>query len=227
MRVVEPGEARGSLKWIRKAVNEHAATLNHEICSACGLGEFTDISWFSPLRADDYAEYRDEQFLELLGVTLTNRTLSGFWPRLGPQWDALGRAAGGEVFLVEAKANIPEILSQGTAASWASWRMIEQSLMETKAFLRVDPTTDWTGPLYQYANRLAHLYLLREINDVPAYLIYVYFIGDDDVRGPGSVAEWQAALTVVKKLLGLNDRNPLSKYIGEVFVDVRTMEDGA
>ena len=39
-------------------------------------------------------------------------------------------------------------------------------------------TCDWSGTFYQYANRLAHLYLLHELNDVDAWLVFVYFVGD-------------------------------------------------
>ena len=94
-------------------------------------------------------------------------------------------------------------------------------------FLGVDRSISWTGKFYQYANRLAHLYLLRELNKVNAHLVFVYFIGDKDVNGPDSVAGWKAALAAAKGALGLGKSNPLSKYIGEVFIDVRNLKDGA
>lgn len=227
MRAVDSGGvARGSLRWIRSAVNEHVAILNHEIEVACGLKQ-SGIEWVSPLAEDDHAEYGDQDFLDRLGIALPNRALSDFWPNRGPQWDALGRAAAGEVILVEAKANIPEVVSPGTGASADSRQLIEQSLAETKTFLGVDPSIPWTGKLYQYANRLAHLYLLRELNGIPAFLVFVYFLGDEDVHGPESIAEWKAALTVAKRVLGLSERNPMSRYIGEVFFDVRALDNGA
>lgn len=37
---------------------------------AIGLGA---IRWLSPLRRDDFAEYRDQAFLDLLGVRLAAR----------------------------------------------------------------------------------------------------------------------------------------------------------
>jgi len=75
-------------------------------------------------------------------------------------------------------------------------------------------------------NRVVHLYLLRELNKVNAHLVFVYFIGDKDVNGPNSEAEWKSALTVAKGVIGLGERHQLSKYIGEVFVDVRDLENG-
>ncbi len=35
-----------------------------------------------------------------------------------------------------------------------------------------------TKGFYQYINRLAHLYLLRVLNKIPAYLVFVYFVND-------------------------------------------------
>ena len=171
--------ARGSLRWIRAAVNDHPDTLNGEISAACRLGP-SEIEWVSPLVEDDYAEYGDQDFLDRVGITLPIRALAQSG-RMRPQWDALGRTARAGT-AVEAKANIPEAVSPGTQASEESRRLIEQSLTETKKFLGVDPSIPWSGRLYQYANRLAHLYLLRELNSVPAFLVFVYFLGDRDER---------------------------------------------
>ena len=100
---------------------------------------------------------------------------------------------------------------------------IRASLKEVQAFLKVDPRIDWTARLYQYANRLAHLYLLREINRIPAHLLFVYFFGDDEMDGPETVREWQAALSVVKRVLGLNQRYRLRAFVSEIFVDINDM----
>jgi hypothetical protein len=225
MRAVERKEARGSLRWIRKAVNDHAELLDREVLRACGLADSQEIQWVSPLAHDDFAEYGDQDFLDRLRISLPNRALRGFWPNRGPQWDALGRLSSGEVFLVEAKANVPEIVSPATAASASSRELIEESLAETKSFLGIDPSIPWSGKLYQYANRVAHLYLLRELNAIPAFLVFVYFVGDPDVQGPESVAEWKAALTVAKRVLGLGERHRLSKYIVEVFLNTEGLRD--
>ena len=222
MRFVEPGNARGSLRWLRKTVNQHPVLLNHEIRKAGKLPTRTAIDWVSPLESDEYAEYRDSSFLEMLGIELTKVPLQDFWPRLGPQWDGLAKTSDGQVLLVEAKANIPEVVSPATGASPTSKKQIERSLEDTKKFLGVDPTIPWSGKLYQYANRMAHLYLLRELNDIPAWMVFVYFIGDEDTNGPSTVAEWKAALTVAKGVLGLT-RNKLNKYTIDVFLDIRDL----
>ena len=92
MRVVEPGPARGSLRWIRQAVNSCPQLLNRKIIGAGELSDDLVVEWLSPLAADDYAEYRDQSFLDLAGLQLGEVTLADFWPRRGPQWDGLARS---------------------------------------------------------------------------------------------------------------------------------------
>lgn len=207
---------RGSQRWIQRAVNENPAALDAPILAATGSAS---IRWVSPLREDDYAEYRDMAAMNRLGIELPNRPLDDFWPRRGPQWDALGRLAEGGVVLVEAKAHIDELFSGGSKASEASHPLIESSLAETAAHMNATPATSWTGPLYQYTNRLAHLYFLRAVNEVPAWLVNCYFVGDDDMGGPATEDEWKAALRVVKRLLGIR-AHPLSRYAIDVFIPV-------
>lgn len=227
MRVVEKKEVRGSQKWIRLAVNNASSLFNREVRAVSNIDPENTITWVSPLVDDDYAEYRDENFLNRLGITLSQRPLDTFWPHRGPQWDALGRTENGSVLLVEAKANILEILSSGTKATEKSRNLIVSSIREVQDFLKVDHTICWTGKLYQYANRLAHLYLLRELNGIDAHLLFVYFIGDKDVNGPKSKIEWESALEVVKGILGIGNRHLLSKYVSDVFIDVSELEDVA
>jgi hypothetical protein len=62
---------------------------------------------------------------------------------------------------VEAKANIPEVVSPGTGAEDKRRALLEKSLAEVRASLGVNPSISWSGKFYQYANRLAHLYFLR------------------------------------------------------------------
>lgn len=78
---------------------------------------------------------------------------------------------------------------------------------------------DWTSTFYQYANRIAHLYFLRQQNGVRAHLVNVYFTGATDVDGPATQEEWRGAITVVEAYLGLR-RHRLSKYVHKAFIDV-------
>ena len=219
-RVIQPAGIKGSLRWIQKWVNETPVLLDEAIAEASNGHVTTPIDWRSPRREDDYAEYRDQAFLDLLDVSLPNRTLEAFWPRLGPQWDALGVSGSGQAVLVEAKANIPEVISPPSGAGVASLARISESLKETAEFLRVRSSCDWSGTFYQYSNRLAHLYLLAEVNRIDAWMVFVYFVNAADVDGPKTVLEWKAALQVMYGALGLSKRHRLSSRVLDVFLDV-------
>jgi hypothetical protein len=102
---------KGSQKWLQKLVNDKPEILNSRIWSALNLSKEEHIEWCSPLKSDDYAEYRDQAFIDLLGAELKKVPLGDFWPKGGPQWDALGKSTSGKLLLVEAKSHIPELLS--------------------------------------------------------------------------------------------------------------------
>jgi len=211
---------KGSQKCIQKLVDGNPELLNAEIRKQLPLSTDESISWLSPRAEDDYAEYRDQTFLGLLDLNLTNVPLSDFWPPGGPQWDALGKSEMGKVFLVEAKSHIPEMVSSGTGAGDKSFQKIRESLDETKSFLNSNSEHDWSSTFYQYTNRLAHLYLLRVLNGVPAYLVFVNFLNDKEMKGPKSIDEWSGAIKLLHSFLGIR-RHKLSKYIADLFIDIR------
>lgn len=221
-RVVQPKGTKGSLKWIQRLVNERPDLINQQLAAAINLRKDDNIHWLSPLSSDEYAEYRDTSFTKKLDITLNRRSRESFWPDRGPQWDALGKTDSGKVILVEAKAHLGEIVSPGTQASEASRKKIITSLEETKAFLKVGPTVNWSGTFYQYTNRLAHLYLLRILNNIDSYLVFIYFLNDGEMEGPKTVQEWQAGIKVLEAALGLR-KNRLSRFILEIFIDVREL----
>ena len=167
------------------------------------------------------------QFLERLGVSLDSRPLKDFWPSKGPQWDGLARTSCGRLLLLEAKANIPELDSTPTGATRDSLEKIEKALAETRKFLKVKSETDWSQCFYQYANRLAHLYLLKELNRLDAFLIFVYFVGDwtrlpDE--DPVSRGAWEGAVSLATKHLGILRSNKwVSENVKDVFIDVSDM----
>ncbi len=221
-RVVQIKGTKGSLKWIQRLVNERPALISQQITTAINLRKDDNIHWLSPLSTDEYAEYRDASFTQKLGATLNRRSRKSFWPDLGPQWDALGKTDSGKIILVEAKSHLKEIVTPGTQASETSRKKITASLEETKTFLKVDPSVNWSGTFYQYTNRLAHLYLLRILNKIDSYLVFVYFLNDDEMEGPKTVREWQAGITVMEAALGLR-KNRLSHFIIEIFIDLREL----
>jgi len=212
---------KGSQKWLQKLVNDKPAILNSRIWSALNLSEEEHIEWCSPLKSDDYAEYRDQAFLKLLDVKLEKASLAQFWPDGGPQWDALGKSSSGKLFLVEAKSHIPELISSLQAEDQGSIEKIKKSLRETKRYLNLNAQVEWSQCFYQYANRLAHLYLLRK-NDLPAYLIFVYFLNDVEMNGPATYNEWKGALKLLNSCLGIG-KHKLQRFITHVYVDVRTL----
>ena len=220
-RYPQKSNSHGSLKNLQIAVNAKKKYLDGEISKV--IGKLLRINWKSPLKSDDYAEYRDEDFLEKLGIL--NRIkyhLKDFWPKNGPQWDALG-ICGNEVILVEAKANIPEMVSPGTKAEPGTRKQIENSLNELKKYLDINNDINWTGTFYQYVNRIAHLYYLREKNQIKAYLLFIYFINDVTVHGPKTKDEWLGAIQTMECYLGLNKKHKLKKYIHDVFIDVSNL----
>jgi len=223
-RFPQPKGQRGSLKWVQFLVNNCSEIINIPLRQACVLASGTQISWLSPLCEDEFAEYRDEEFLDRLGISLEQHPLNTYWPRRGPQWDALARSDGGEIFLIESKAHVRELISPGTKASSQSKILIDRSLKEVQSFLRVNSAVDWSQVLYQYTNRLAHLYLLRELNRVRAFLVFVYFMGDREMGGPSTAEEWKSAIQVVKAVLGLREAHKLSKYVLDVFINIAEIE---
>ncbi len=220
-RFIQNPNSHGSLKNLQVAINEKKKYLDGEISKV--IGKRLKIDWRSPLKSDGYAEYRYEDFLKNLGIlNKIKYPLSDFWPKNGPQWDALG-VSGDEIILVEAKANIPEIVSPGTKAETDSRRKIENSLDEVKKYLSVSDNIDWTGTFYQYVNRIAHLYYLREKNKIETLLLFIYFINDVSVNGPKTKDEWLGAIQTMECYLGLAKKHKLRKYIYDIFIDVNTL----
>ena len=212
---------KGSQKWIQKSVNERPELLDSKIRVELDMPENENICWLSPLEEDEFAEYRDTQFVKLLGAK-TEKPLEDFWPSRGPQWDALARSNTGRLFLVEAKSHIPELISSLRAENEDSIRLIHESLEETKIYLTSSTEADWSRRFYQYTNRLAHLYFLRVLNKLPAYLVFVYFVNDVEQNGPTSAPEWEGALKLLHSYFGLG-RHKLQKYVCDLFIDVNTI----
>jgi hypothetical protein len=221
-RFPQPQAKKGSQKWIQELVNDNPRILNSKIWSTLNFPEKEDIQWLSPLRSDDYAEYRDQAFLNLLNVKLEKIPLMKFWSKGGPQWDALGKTSTGKLLLVEAKSHISELTSELRAEDESSRKKIQRSLEETKRYLSSRVHVDWSQCFYQYTNRIAHLYLLRK-NNVPAHLIFVYFLNDIEMDGPTTFYEWEGAIKLLKSHLGIG-RHRLQKFITDVYIDVRALQ---
>jgi hypothetical protein len=92
-----------------------------------------------------------------------------------------------------------------TGASPKSLAKIRAAIERTKDAFGAGTDFDWESPFYQYANRLAHLYFLRELNGLDAYLLFVYFADAPDVPPAErcTVEQWEGASRLVEKALGL------------------------
>ena len=222
-RVPQTTATRGSQKWLQIAINERPDILNDSIRANLTLPASEQIYWLSPLTDDNYAEYSDQRFLDRLGIQLTERPLSSFWPQRGPQWDGLGKTTSGQLLLLEAKAHIPEMVSPPTAAQGASLTRIRESLNEVRTALKAHAKTDWTMHFYQYTNRMAFLYLLRQLNNLPTHLVFVCFTNDEDMEGPQSADKWKGAIELLETYLGLSKNHRLSKCVHHVYIDVRQL----
>lgn len=103
------------------------------------------------------------------------------------------------MILVEAKAHIDETVDFRSKASPDVLRKIEKRLDEAKSAFRANDDACWHTPLYQMANRLAHLYYLAGINKKDIYLVFIYFVfiyfgNAPDVPDLASSEEWQGAV---------------------------------
>jgi len=223
-RTDEHGRAfAGSQLQIQIYVNRY----QHEVTQAVVLAINSDsvaaapIRWVSPLEQERFREYKDAAFLQALNVSRLRSLLAQFWPPSGPRWDALGsispisRPEPQAIILVEAKSSPDEVFSFGCRANEKSRPLIEHSLARTRTWLGAAETNadNWMGALYQYANRLAHLYFFREIAHIEAWLVNIYFITDP--RTPTSLAEWQYLTMDIKNMLGLPAAIP---YTVDVFL---------
>ena len=205
----------GSQRQLQDYVNGHEEVLTRAVMEAIPprFGELgASIKWVSPLAQDNYTEYRDGDFLRAVGLGDFVGELESFWPSGGPCWDALGIVSDlkqrmkPNIVLVEAKSHLAEIYGSGCQAGVHSRELIAKSLGLTKVWCNAVAGDVWTGPLYQSANRLAHLYFIRERLNSFAWLVNLCFINDP--IGPADRVAWEAELTKVKVQLGINSPVP-------------------
>jgi hypothetical protein len=224
MRAIQPRKKRGSQKWTQDLINACPEILNAHIRAKLPSLSEREIIWLSPLEKDEFAEYRDAAFLEMLGIQELTKELNQFWPKNGPQWDALGKTSDETaLLLIEAKANVLEIVATCGAKHNTSLSTISERLAETQRWLNCrNPLIDWKSGFYQYANRLAHLYFLRQKGGKEAFMFFLYFM-DDSTHIPTSLTVWDATLTLQKKLMGLS-ANSLAGNVIELFLNVEEVK---
>ena len=204
MRIEQPEGRRGSLKWIQRLIDRNPGLLEQRLSEVGALAPQRTVEWRSPLRDDRWAEYRDAAFLARVGLEHLAEDLKQFWPKRGPQWDALGRDDSGRVFLVEAKAHGQE-MSSSCEAGEASRKVITATTDLCKRAFGARSDSDWLNGYYQYANRLSHLHFLRS-RGIDACLVFLYFVGDLDIRGPSSEAQWTPFIEAAHTHLGISKK---------------------
>lgn len=222
-RKPQKADGHGSLKQLQVLINRNQELINQQIKSSLQRLSGSKIQWLSPLADDDYSEYTDDDFIERIDLDPSEINLKEFWPARGANWDALAKTEKNEIILIEAKANIPELVSPASGAGNASMEQISKSLEETKQYLNKTNEVDWAGKFYQYTNRIAHLYFLRVKKKKKAFLVNIYFVGDDSVNGPKTVNEWKGGIEVMNHYLGLNSHK-LKKYMADVFIEVSNLK---
>jgi len=221
-RIVQEPGTKGSQKWLQLLINQQPKIIENHLRQALELISSDEIYWRSPLAPDKYSEYSDEDFLEQVSIRIEQRSLESFWPERGPVWDGLATTSRGDVILVEAKSHVAELASSCGAGDSAR-KLIRESLKDAAEFYGASPDADWLNGFYQYANRLAHLYLLRQLNGIPAWLCFIYFVNDDEMNGPRSIVDWQSEIAVVHSHLGLETQS-LIPFVVDVFVDVDKLQ---
>lgn len=222
MRIEQGSGAKGSLKWIQRVVSGHPSLLEQALRSAGGLGADATVDWVSPRQVDGWAEYRDAGFLDKLHLGQLRDELRAYWPAMGPQWDALGLTSEGGVILVEGKAHLGELISKCEAVAPASLAKIKGAFDSTREAFGAPKSDAWMTRYYQYANRLAHLHFLRK-HGVDAQLVFVYFVGDNDMPGPNARTDFEHAVSEARQSLGIPD-NRSSSHIFDVFIDVAPLD---
>lgn len=220
---------RGSQRQLQDYVNLTPALLNDAILSTFPAKIQQNspcINWVSPLAAEQFREFRDAEFLSAIGLGKFSRELIAFWPERGPCWDALGllttslQGALPIALLVEAKSHVAEMYGNGCQAEGKSRELISKSLSAAKRWCGARADADWSGPLYQAANRIAHLYFLKQQLNRPCFLVNLYFV--DDPYRPTSESEWRTTLEGVHRELGLAATVP---GLIEVFLSGRPVRD--
>jgi hypothetical protein len=206
-------------------VNRYPTHLDSAIKAASGLSG--QLQWVSPIRADGYKEYKDAAFLRELGLTRLAIPLCQFWPASGPRWDGLARVDNSDplvVVLIEAKNYPREVRGGGCKAAETNGarRQIKEALQVAGAELGIQDTNGWMGPLYQYANRLAHVAFLRR-HGVEAFMINVCFYGDPHPARNTSEQAWRDAADDLKKEIGFAGATP--SWLADVFLPAADKAD--
>jgi hypothetical protein len=79
-RYPQSSDGHGSLRDIQILVNGFPDFFTNKIKEHIMI-ESDRIDWVSPLKDDDFSEYRDNGSIEKLGIQNLETSLSAFWPK--------------------------------------------------------------------------------------------------------------------------------------------------
>lgn len=217
MSVINNKTLKGSKLYLQNYIKCNSNKLSELILSASPSlvtfsGDINSIVWKSPLESENFYEYRDD-FLEILdldiaSIDIAKSKLKAFWPKNGPQWDGLGivkdKNGKSGVLLVEAKAHINETNSTLKATSNESIKKIKESIGISQKYYDINPN-DWTNNTYQLGNRIAYLYFMNIILDIPTWLVLINFI-DGDYKST-TTEQWINHYNDIYKQMGIKHYN--------------------
>ena len=129
---------------------------------------------------------------------------------------ASGRATGARPKSARARIHL-------RARNAASIAQIQEAFRRTKDELGVRTQNPWHTPFYQYANRVAHLHFLRNICHTDALLVFVDFVGDEEVGGPVTADEWRGATALALSYLGIGRTNVM-QGMAHIAIDVSVLQ---
>jgi hypothetical protein len=215
----------GSQSLLQLAVNSRPEVMRSALRRAGAISKEESIEWVSPLLSDRHREYRDGAALQRLRLDSKLRApLKSFWPSRGAVWDGLAIVDNETPLLVEAKAHIPEAASPSSKASPAARKLIDASLVAARHHLAPRSKAIWGELFYQYANRLAFQFFLRQQNNIDSRLVFLYFTNATDMNGPATEEEWCGATRLIHAVLGLPaDLDSFGVY--KAFIDAKLLTD--
>jgi hypothetical protein len=239
--MAEIGYCYGSEFHLMRLLGHHRKELETIITKVTGMeGSFNWLDFpYDKGRLSGDKDFKDVKFLEKFigdcNGKIDYEEISKSWKELWPQsgntqnWDAIFKI-GDTIFIVEAKARIGELRSPCGAKSAKSIEKIENTMNKTKQYFGVSSDADWLNNYYQFANRLAFLYILNKENNLKTCLLNIYFINGFQVNkwenkeNVSSVDEWEKAIDKELDYLGV-DESKIKDLVYSVFIDCKGNSD--
>lgn len=221
------GHGYGSEWHLLRYMGRHRDLLDERILR---LLRADSVSWLDfPFRTRGDGHDDEWTGIDFVGRKSLQAKWGQFWPQTGnvQNWDAVAcvkSRAGSDWLLVEAKSHLGEIKTDCSAKARGGHGQIAKAMETVKEALGVPAEADWLNGYYQFCNRVAALWFLRDAG-IPARLLFIYFTGDSfpgrTVRCPKTEAEWVRALDAQRRHVALPAKHVLSDRIHKLILPVR------